>query len=199
MATIASPTVSNRRARDTSSAGSSGIALLPKATTAAANGTSIRINTRQFAASSTQPDSNGAISGPSMTTVPEMPTAVALRPSGNMPNAIDVASGTISPAHKPCRLRAAISQPRLTDAATAMENSPKPAAAAMNTCFWLKRSAAQPTASWEIPIAIRNTGIAHSAPEPRSAEISGRERTMNVVSISTTSEARMIAVIAATG
>ena len=46
---------------------------------------------------------------------------------------------------------------------------------------------------------MRNTGIAHSAPEPRSAEISGRASTMNVVSMSTTSEARTIAVIAATG
>ena len=97
----------------------------PKPTTATANGTSIRISTRQFAASSTQPDSSGAISGPSMTTVPEMPTAVALLPSGNMPNAIDVASGTISPAHSPCRLRAAISQPRLSDAATAIGEQPE--------------------------------------------------------------------------
>ena len=198
-ATSTSPSVSNGRARDMCPIGSSGIFALPNPTTATANGTSIRISTRQFAASSTQPESSGAISGPSMTTVPEMPTAVARLPSGNMLNASDVASGTIIPAQRPCKLLAAINQPRLRDPATATANSPKPAAEARNSRFWPNRSAAHPAVSCEMPIAIRNTGIAHSAPAPTSAEISGRARTMNVVSIRTTSEARTIAVIAATG
>ena len=135
VATSASPTVSNGRARRYLLTGIVGDRLRPKPTTATTKGTSMRISRRQLAASSIQPDSSGASSGPSMTTVPEIPTAVALLPSGNMPNAIDVASGTIRPAHSPCRLRAAISQPRVGDAATAMANSPKPAAATRNTCF----------------------------------------------------------------
>ena len=173
----------------------------PRTTTTATSGTSIRISSRQLAAASTTPDSSGASSGPSITIVPETPTAVARRPSGNMANASDVASGTINPAHNPCRMRAATSQPKFGETATATANRPKPATAARNTRRSPNRSADQPAVTWEIAVAIRNAVTAHSAPEstPRSSAITGRARTMNVVSISTTSEARAIAVIAAIG